>query len=168
MPANNHQKKENSEQKPKPFESSHAGLTFPIPYFKSKINKSKISKRVGDAVPIYITAIMEYLSAEMIELAGNCSMDHKKRRITATHLKQAIKNDEELSRLVQRTQDTKLDSGFYIPTYEQAANKPVDVDEEKKDKSESQGKWSSASSIKSKQSEDSNSESSEEKVNDDL
>ena len=80
--------------------SARAGLQFPVGRVHRLLRKGNYAERVGAGAPVYLAAVMEYLSAEVLELAGNAARDNKKTRIIPRHLQLAIRNDEELNKLL--------------------------------------------------------------------
>jgi len=80
--------------------SSKAGLQFPVGRIHRLLKKGNYAQRVGAGAPVYMAAVLEYLAAEILELAGNAARDNKKQRIIPRHLQLAIRNDEELNKLL--------------------------------------------------------------------
>ena len=80
--------------------SSKAGLQFPVGRVARFLKQGKYATRVGAGAPVYLAAVLEYLAAEVLELAGNAARDNKKSRIIPRHIQLAIRNDEELSKLL--------------------------------------------------------------------
>ncbi|NXV97956.1 H2AJ protein, partial [Calonectris borealis] len=80
--------------------SSRAGLQCPGGRVHRLLRPGNYAARVGAGAPVYLAAVLEYLSAEILELAGNAARDHKKPRLIPRHLPRAIRNDEALNKLL--------------------------------------------------------------------
>ncbi|RLN30616.1 hypothetical protein C2845_PM05G35530 [Panicum miliaceum] len=87
--------------KKKPVSRSvKAGLQFPVGRIGRYLKQGRYSKRIGTGAPVYLAAVLEYLAAEVLELAGNAARDNKRNRIIPRHVLLAIRNDEELGKLL--------------------------------------------------------------------
>ncbi|ORX72582.1 histone-fold-containing protein [Anaeromyces robustus] len=92
--------------------SSRAGLQFPVGRVHRLLRKGNYAQRIGAGAPVYLAAVLEYLTAEILELAGNAARDNKKSRIIPRHLQLAIRNDEELNKLLS---DVTIAQGGVLP-----------------------------------------------------
>jgi len=93
--------------------SARAGVQFPVGrlhrYMKPYVPNGC---RISGHAAIYTASILEYLTAEVLELAGNSCTELKKKSITPRHLKLAIRGDDELDGLIKAT----IAGGGVIPT----------------------------------------------------
>uniref|UniRef100_A0A0G4HSV0 Histone H2A n=2 Tax=Chromera velia TaxID=505693 RepID=A0A0G4HSV0_9ALVE len=96
--------------------STKAGLQFPVGRIARFLKQGRYAKRVGSGSPVYLAAVLEYLCAEILELAGNAAKDHKKTRIIPRHVQLAIRNDEELNKYLG---GVTISSGGVMPNIHQ-------------------------------------------------
>ena len=80
--------------------SARAGLQFPVGRMARFLRQGGYAKRVGAGAPVYLAAVLEYLTAELLELAGNAAKDNKRSRIIPRHIQLAVRNDEELNKFL--------------------------------------------------------------------
>merc|ERR1711943_82118 len=83
--------------------AARAGLQFPVGRIARFMKHGRFAERVGAGAAVYLAAVLEYLAAEVLELAGNAAKDNKKTRIVPRHIQLAIRNDEELNKLLSNT-----------------------------------------------------------------
>jgi histone H2A len=51
--------------------SSRAGLQFPVGRMHRLLRKGHYAERVGAGAPVYLSAVLEYLAAEVIKIKYN-------------------------------------------------------------------------------------------------
>ncbi|XP_026549589.1 histone H2A-beta, sperm-like isoform X2 [Notechis scutatus] len=82
--------------------SSRAGLQFPVGRVDRLLREGNYAERISVGAPVYLAAVLEYLTAEILEMAGNAARDNKKTRIIPRHLQLAVRNDHDMNKLLSR------------------------------------------------------------------
>jgi histone H2A len=94
----------------KTTKSKKAGLVFPVARFKTILKNRGF--RIGEDAPVFLAGVMEYITAEILELAGNSAKDNRKTIITSRHLQLGSMGDEALNGLFGRI---NLTGGGVVP-----------------------------------------------------
>lgn len=80
--------------------SKKAGLTISVARVRRHLRTGKYATRLGVGAPVYLAAVLEYMCAEVLELAGNAARDNKCIRVTPRHITLAVRNDQELNKFL--------------------------------------------------------------------
>lgn len=91
--------------------SAKAGLHFPVCRISRFLKAGNYSTRMGTGAPVYLSAVLEYLTAEVLELAGKSARDNKS-RIVPHYIQLAMRNDEELNKHLA---EVTIASGGVLP-----------------------------------------------------
>ena len=75
--------------------SEKAGLNFPVRRAYRKLRREARCKRIGETAPLYMAAAMEYLTKELLLLAGRKTKAAKRKRIIPHDIFRALVGDKE-------------------------------------------------------------------------
>lgn len=82
-----------------PSKSKRAGTILPIGRVIKYLKRTNDSKRISDKSGIYLTAVLEYLVSEVLDLGGLKCREYKHHRISPRHIQLAVNEDQELKQL---------------------------------------------------------------------
>lgn len=82
-------------------ESERAGLSFPVGRIRKYMKEFDGGHRYSATSAVYMAAVLEYLTSELVEGAGNHAKAAKKKRITPRHIRQCTGTDPELNFLLR-------------------------------------------------------------------
>ena len=100
--------------------SKKSGLQFPVARIHANLKKGKYAEHVNKMASVYLTAVIEYLVAEVLELAGGQAKDFGKTRITPRHIQLAVRSDLELNDLLK---DVTIVNGGVFPNVSSSVKK---------------------------------------------
>ena len=78
-------KSKSSRAKPKSA-SSRANLVFPVSRMNRYYKQGRYSSMVGVGAGVFTAAVLEYLTNEILDLAGNACAENKKKTIVPRHI----------------------------------------------------------------------------------
>ena len=63
------------------------------------MKRDRLAARMSRSACVAMTAALEYLASEILEISGNNAEEDQKKRISNRHILLAIKNDDELAKV---------------------------------------------------------------------
>ena len=88
-------------RKPKDIQKQ-AGVALPVHRIKHRMRAMNPNKKVSIGAPVYMAAVLEYLCAEVLDLAGEVAHQEKKKTIKPRFIQLAISDDVDLHKFVGR------------------------------------------------------------------
>jgi len=79
--------------------AKRSGLVFPVARILRKMKKGRYARHIGTGAAIYMAAVLEYLTAEVLELSGGFTKKWKKYRIIPRAILLTLRMDYELEEL---------------------------------------------------------------------
>ncbi|OMJ88383.1 hypothetical protein SteCoe_9702 [Stentor coeruleus] len=92
--------KSEGDQSGRIMKSKRAGLIFPVSRVMRLMKKRRYADRISTNSAIGVSAVLEYLTAEILEIAGDKALDpssESKSMIKPRHICLAVKDDQEMS-----------------------------------------------------------------------
>jgi histone H2A len=75
------------------------GLLFPTDYIHENLVSGKYAPDVTEEAAVHMSAVLQYMAKELLEISGNIAKDNKSPIIMPRHLLLAVRNDDELNKL---------------------------------------------------------------------
>ena len=108
--------------------NSKAGLIFPIGRVGRLLRRGQFAPRVGAGSAVYLTSVLEYLTAELLELSVKAVQQQNKggkkkagkRRISPRAVTMAVRHDADLGSLLK---DVTISRGGVVPSVNKALAK---------------------------------------------
>uniref|UniRef100_A0A4X2LC31 Histone H2A n=1 Tax=Vombatus ursinus TaxID=29139 RepID=A0A4X2LC31_VOMUR len=98
--------------------SSRAQLQFPVSRVERFLRQGHYAQRLASGAPVFLAAVLEYLTAEILELAGNAARDNQKSRIAPRHVQLAVRNDAELNQLFGHVTISQGGHKLHLPGFQ--------------------------------------------------
>ncbi|XP_059672713.1 late histone H2A.2.2-like [Gavia stellata] len=81
--------------------SSRAGLLFPVSRVDRQLRQGRFAERFGARAPVYLAAVLQWVTHKTMEVAGKISKQSKQQRISPSHLQMAVQKISGLRKLLR-------------------------------------------------------------------
>lgn len=78
-----------------------AGLVLSVARINKRLKAGRYARRIGLTAAVYMASVLEYLVAEVLELAGNCARYFRKQRVFPRCIQLTLLHDKELFQLTR-------------------------------------------------------------------
>ena len=83
--------------------STRAGCIFPVGRVNRLIKEGRFSERTSSTSGCFLAAVLEYLCAEALELAGGMCLEAGRKTIAPKDINMGLRSDDELNKLISMT-----------------------------------------------------------------
>lgn len=97
--------------------TKRANLTLPVGRVANLLKRGRYAPRQSAGAPVYLTAVLEYLASELLELSAAFATENKRSRIIPRYIQLVISNDADLSAALS---DVVISGGGVIPNIQRA------------------------------------------------
>ena len=80
--------------------SAKANLIMPVSRIMGLMRRDRLNTRISKSGAIMMAGLLEYLTGELCEMAGNFALEKKKKRLTNRFIQLAISSDDEFSKML--------------------------------------------------------------------
>ncbi|NWH55718.1 H2A1 protein, partial [Fregata magnificens] len=81
--------------------SSRAGLLFPVSRVDRQLRRGHFAERFGARAPVYLAAVLQWVTHKTMDVAGKISKKSKQQRISPSHLQTAVQKSSVLKQLLR-------------------------------------------------------------------
>ncbi|XP_004385252.1 histone H2A-Bbd type 1-like [Trichechus manatus latirostris] len=87
-------------RRPSLSRSTRAELQFPVSRVDRLLRERHYVQRLSSSTPVFLAGVLEYLTANILELAGDEAHHDHRIRITPEHVQRAVDSNPQLSHLL--------------------------------------------------------------------
>lgn len=90
---------EENRQKCNISRSTRAQLNFPVSRIERFLREGNFSQRLSASAPVFLAGVLEYLTANVLDLSGKEAQARGRKRITPEHVSWAVENNKHLRKI---------------------------------------------------------------------